>query len=484
MLHHVKFVKVLRPMMESFLVLMKSIMFLFWKEKAALNNELIFSKEFKKYVELLSNLFKLSRMPENVNSPEAIYELQRGVWMFIKKMESSLKDAKLEARSKWGGPLNNDLNVFAHKRLIRIARTIMDGVVWRNIGYKRVWAHLLAYNKRNPLNDDYEKLLFAAESFSKDYISIIGDLTETIRIWDLLFIDDDWFPLLTEAKDWKNGKLDLYNLLTIDPNNKPSRQLTKVLDTQKILISWELGRLNMKIHDVDDILPTRYFSEIIKGIEDASVNWFWIWRLNKCVSVRIIDIASFLWKKDKEFFRMIAQRPQKIIRSNKDDRIVPISSFDSFYFDETIFLRGFPPYSIFPFSDEVCMRIMSGEIQIVSYINLSNLVSFFNANEWRAELILTKSEEPPSMQARNFSELFWEHHTDDTLLKIRKEDWYCQTLTVMEVLRLWYEFLSPKTFIEKAELLYLIAKKERDEIWSPKYSSHAINFQRDNEIFN
>ncbi len=52
-------------------------MFLFEKEKAKLNNELIFSEEFKKHTNLLSGLFVLSRLPENKSSPEAIFELQR-----------------------------------------------------------------------------------------------------------------------------------------------------------------------------------------------------------------------------------------------------------------------------------------------------------------------------------------------------------------------------------------------------------------------
>jgi hypothetical protein len=47
---------------------------------------------------------------------------------------------------------------------------------------KRAWMVILANNKRNLLNDDFEKLLTEAYYSSEYFLTIISDLTETVRI--------------------------------------------------------------------------------------------------------------------------------------------------------------------------------------------------------------------------------------------------------------------------------------------------------------
>jgi hypothetical protein len=50
----------------------------------------------------------------------------------LKLIEESMKKTKKNLEKEWKNPYE-DINFFAHKRLSRIARTIIDWIVWRNL---------------------------------------------------------------------------------------------------------------------------------------------------------------------------------------------------------------------------------------------------------------------------------------------------------------------------------------------------------------
>lgn len=451
-------------------------MYFLWKERHQLINELTYNPEFKKYTEILFEIFKLSRIPENHKNSQVIYEVQKNIWTIIVYFESLLKPAIKDAKDKGIDDYNDDLNIFAYKIIIRIARTIVDGIVWRNIGYRRSWAKILSHNKRNSLDVNFDRLLEAAEACVGIYIPIISDLTETVRIWDLLFIDKDGFPLITEAKNGKDGKLDLYNLHTINKNQPPTKQILKLIDTQYLIFSGEIDSINTKIEDNSAIVPYRYFNEIRNGIAKAEDVGCWVGRLNKIMSVRIID-SEKIWKLKGDKLERYLNRAKKLISTNEENSIMSFSNLDMLQIENNHIFGWLTPYSIFPFDDRTAMKLMTWELQIVTYINIKSLCRCFEENGWNVTLHETTNDNI-SRQARNFSALFWLAHADDTFMTIKKEDWYFQTIPSLEIMRLWHEFLSPKTMLETANHLYKVAKR-----WPKQNKGYAIDFIADNQIF-
>jgi len=69
----------------------------------------------------------------------------------------------------------------------------------------------------------------------------------------------------------------------------------------------------------------------------------------------------------------------KMISKSKDeDNIYHISSFDYFAKRRNRFVtQSIAPYSIFPFSDDICINLMSGALQLSTFINVAVLKEKF-----------------------------------------------------------------------------------------------------------
>lgn len=451
-------------------------MFIFWKEKSELNNKVIFNDVFLSHIDYFSELFKLSRDVDNRSNANSIYEIQVALWELLKKVEFSMKNFKKDLVDRWMEH-HNDANIFAHKRLIRIARTIIDWVVWRNLWYNRVWLTILSNNKRNLLNDDYEKLLKETGYFSQKFITIISDLTETVRIWDLLFIQDWRVPLITEAKEWKNewDPLKLFNMITFNKWKKPTKQLDKLLDTQEILNTWSIKRLWLEIYDSDYKLY-RYFDEVSKWIDIALKDWYFTWKLNKCMSFQVISIKDFTENDDVKL-KSISDKPRKLI--NASGNLFALSNLDTFKYDNNMFFKWIHPYSVFPFTDDICMKLLTWEIVLTTWINIDWLVSIFNDKWWTVEIvdIDKKNERKIPMKVKSQSWKFWEEAIDDTYFIIRKWEYY-QTISSMEFYRILLEFISIKSFIGNCIDIYNKSLVTKEWKW------HMINFTKDEGMFN
>jgi hypothetical protein len=156
------------------------------------------------------------------------------------------------------------------------------------------------------------------------------------------------------------------------------------------------------------------------------------------------------------------------------------SNLDTFYYENNNFLKWIAPYSIFPFSDEICIKLMTWEIIINTYINIDLYIDIYKKNGWEVEKVDSKSNfKNISNKVKKQSWLFWEEKTDDTYLIIRKNG-YFQTIPVLEIFRICFEFISPNSILMYSEEQYKKALKEknREDKW------YAINFTNDNNIFN
>lgn len=445
------------------------------------NIEILTSELFHQHIDVFLELFKLSRLDENKNNPKVIFDIQKSLWTILKLIENSMKKTKKELEEKWENPFEN-VNFFAHKRLSRIIRTVVDWVVWRNLWYKRAWMVILANNKRNLLNDDFEKLVDEAYYSSDYFLTIISDLTETVRIGDLLFIKEWIYPLIVEAKEWKwenKGILDLHNIITLEKSNKQlSKQLEKLLDTQEILSLWTIERMNARIID-SDFRMFRYFDKVNTAIQKSFIEWYSIEKLNNYMSIRVFYIKTFnSLKLDESKIKFLAKKPKQLIKNWEKDYIRMVSNLDTFYYENNMFLKGISPYSIFPFSDEVCMKLMTWELIIYTYMNIDWLIQLYKDSWWEVEKSFEDLDHIPDTIKKQ-SWLFWEDIINDSFLTIRK-NWYFQTIPVMEIFRMWFEFISFKSYVKFSEELY----KNNLKIKNKENKWYVINFIDDKNVFN
>ena len=73
-------------------------------------------------------------------------------------------------------------------------------------------------------------------------------------------------------------------------------------------------------------------------------------------------------------------------KNTSKDLIISHSNWDSFYTDsQGNFMRLMVPYSIYPFKNNVCMDLMSGQLLLTSELNLDALKTEFRNKGWGIE---------------------------------------------------------------------------------------------------
>jgi hypothetical protein len=254
--------------------------------------------------------------------------------------------------------------------------------------------------------------------------------------------------------------------------------LEKLLDTQEILSLWTIERMNARIID-SDFRMFRYFDKVNTAIQKSFIEWYSIEKLNNYMSIRVFYIKTFnSLKLDESKIKFLAKKPKQLIKNWEKDYIRMVSNLDTFYYENNMFLKGISPYSIFPFSDEVCMKLMTWELIIYTYMNIDWLIQLYKDSWWEVEKSFEDLDHIPDTIKKQ-SWLFWEDIINDSFLTIRK-NWYFQTIPVMEIFRMWFEFISFKSYVKFSEELY----KNNLKIKNKENKWYVINFIDDKNVFN
>ena len=168
-------------------------------------------------------------------------------------------------------------------------------------------------------------------------------------------------------------------------------------------------------------------------------------------------------KKIIEYFQHRHESIRESWDRNKDLLI------SSFFVEKMQYSKNYIPYSILPFSDEVCAKIIMGRIMVRALLNISKIFHKINKAGWEIiESIFLKADD-------DLDKLDKEEAINIPILEIKKAN-YISRVPSNYLHKLIYELWSPKTMIEVLEEGYV--KRQRTG-----YDAYLINFLDDQRIW-
>jgi len=292
-------------------------------------------------------------MREVKKEPQAILEFQQKICRDI----ITLQFLKTDLRD-----IDTSVAKFAdHMRLT--VMHLLDALVWRLLDYNRTAVQILADHKpTGHLDDTFFDDLARAEQITREEhaIVLVNDLTNVLRYGDLtIFKDGKPFPL-----ENKSGKASA-------DSRRATRQRLALQGLQRFL---ELG-----IRDTDysrdyifapQFSHRTYHTSVAQAIGEARKNGYYQLQLSDCLAIEV------LWLKYGD-----ADIPQDRPFS-QEEYILPVDNLSI----ADIPVTKIAPYGIFPFDDEACFGLLTGELGIRSVLNLRQLQKKYQQVGLRLEL--------------------------------------------------------------------------------------------------
>lgn len=140
---------------------------------------------------------------------------------------------------------------------------------------------------------------------------------------------------------------------------------------------------------------------------------------------------------------------------NKKHRITAYSNLDFFYDKDGDFMRSATPYSVYPFSDDDVMGLISGNLLLKSQLDISRVKKILMKADWEVEDInLDKSLKNmgkiiPLIKAGKGSEV----SIDDTIFTLKRGAFILK-IPMYWVTRIGTEFMKPEVLIKHIEAIY------------------------------
>lgn len=449
-------------------------MYFLSKEQRSLLFMIMNDSYYLERVQYLKEFLEKTRDKSIVNDPKNLLGLQLDaakfeteLWNVMKQQRDVIKE--LRAKPKLTEQEKKDLarileGLEAHQQLIRILRTIFDGVAWRTLGYNRLFLTSAARSTSAgafTLDLDSSKSLFSwAHAIQEVHGGevLINDLTRFLRIGDLTESYGDT-AVIHELK--KSGRKILnFKTLQMRKGSKVTDQTRKMLELQKVAFS---SKITLPDGDVLEQRYTRvdlqtHCQEIEKQLKIAESQV-----VSRIKTEPFIQVAMMNLEKAYD-------RPEKMKKYLKSFRYTgwktkwqfSHTNFDHFFYDEMgNFLRNQAPYSIFPFSDEICMKLMSGQFLIEATTNFELLADELRKRRWKVSLTLPDIPDDHEEKMRhifdNREELFSNIGQDDGFIKIERGPFF------MSIPQNWIAMMSMEfmTFDTLCNLLKEIYQEAR-----------------------
>ena len=410
--------------------------------------------------------------------PPLLAKIQVQIARKIGGLEDALRTGEIEI-SKLQSELPNSIdkiaiqekirqyktNISIHKHLIKEWRWVADGIVWRFLEYKREKIRLLSENA----NTGY--LNFLTVGFKNELTSFIelstfswkkallSDITNCLRTGDIIVRHSEKQFEILEVKSSSVSDSKKKNRPRLERQEERIRKITQVLDTG--IVEAQKGKIVFVNCDV----PLGSFLEEVASLiqETKSGKCAVVKKLDKVISVVVHNYhrAITLLPKnatEKDIDKLKELMDVDIPKFKNKERIMCVSNFDHFNQKNGEFMRLVPPYTIYPFSANVCSEIISGKILITTWIDLEALKEVFIENGWDVEEIANQKlgEEIRKLkQAKQNNQERYKVISDDTIFILRKNGREVH-FPLSILIRMGYEFITTETMLKVAEYISTI----------------------------
>jgi hypothetical protein len=327
--------------------------------------EIMASPAYQERIAILFDLFRASRQTNR--DPNSILAIQAVLAELLINWQQKQREFK---------NADDQLGVAVVRRLILILQRIADAIVWRSLGYDRVLIQLLSEHSKtgfldNTIFSDFEKAQQITENDGA--IVIINDLTTTLRHGDLTVIHPEKHNIISIEEN-KLGKGSSQSGRA-KRQNKNLNSLLEFLNTGTRISKDKTKDYLIRL---DIPIQTHHFIAE-ETIKHARQNGYHRAVVNECFAIEAVDMKHPNTHFPKE-------RPFENLKHGLSQGNL----------DEGLFERTTPriaPYGIFPFDDQTCFDLTTGNLQLVATINFDALVDLFAQYGLTLELPELKQDE-------------------------------------------------------------------------------------------
>lgn len=447
-------------------------MWLLGKDKIDKLKPVLNSEYYTKWVNYLERFLRYSRQEKYVDDPYNLLSLQLAFAKTIAGLESVISEGKSQLfQTKKNGKLDLiedlEIGITSNRQIVRIIKTIADGLAWRILEYDRPFLRAMAEAQRysgsvDLDSKDFERLEQKAieiTALRKSKV-LLNDLTYFLRLGDLTEVAKR--TIVWELKKSGRELKSVYTLVRQKEKSGVSRQMKKIVHAQIVRDFREIIIGNEKVQIFE--LPIKFennLGEVIKLIKEARGKLYSYKEFGDYLAVSCTDQEQMVNKAVKtgeELWKKFNNKPGW----DKKDMVIPHSNLDFFYDEGGDFMRTSTPYSIYPLDNHDCMGLMSGKLFLKTELNISAIKRMFVQAGWEIieidiDEVLSKTRK---MIPKVFSGNIFEHHIDDTMFGIKRGPfnlnipWYW-------VIRISTEFMRPEVLLKQAELIYQTSDRSK-----------------------
>ncbi len=373
-------------------------------------HRIITDSGFRPFVPIFIKLLRWSRFPILKHKGFFVLVLQLMLLKYINRFEETIR----EREGKIQDPIVKEKNnlkreIDLSQEIIRILKSIADGIAWRNLSFRRPLLVLLSQNESHGRVDakypGLKKILG-----SKDVI-LINDITRFLRTGDLTAIYKGGRVIIYEMKKSGQKISNLSDVLGELQRHKrmPTAQEMRHWVAQKAIMEnkiwspvFEKGEIvretEVEIIDLNFSIQT-HARGVQRLIKDANKSGYAGGQLEEGLYVRVMDYEVMTerkpWNKVFEEFKKDDNNKSPDWLKNKITRKIFINTHEGFFQKYNEFARGMTPPAILPFRAKDCARIITGQLYITIYLNIDYLKSRIERLGWQI-----KETKPPQHKSR------------------------------------------------------------------------------------
>lgn len=331
--------------------------------------------------------------------------------------------------------------LYVNRAICRAIRDISDGIAWRLFDHDRAILHYLADRPGRPHIDvggiESELREFGRVFNEEDGIAILNDMTHFLKVGDVTVIKEAGDVI--EFIEVKRGHR---------TSGRITRQRQEMRETVEFLSTGlrEHGGSQLQIVDLD-IAPQHFFPHVRRVLDAAGRNGSALERIGDHLVVYCLDSLRISGESDLDrALSTIDEAGEVAVRwQDEGDMVVPFSSLDKY-----LQVRWYAPFAIYPFDDLQCVKLAAGGLILNAYVNASAVLRYIDQRGWRTIGTVWESTST-------------DHESPNHVAMVQKEA-MTSTISPLEFGRLGYEFLRPRTLVDKLEALLALGPTGSDYI--------------------
>lgn len=362
--------------------------------------DIIHDKYYQSFAPSINELLDLSRQPDYQQDKLKLFELQLALYEILSPGE----DAVTQAKKLLAVSPDEDMAIqrTRNKYLNLAYRQIADSIAWRELGFDRFNARVLAQGRS--AGHLTNKVGAARElNFAKDVAVqlnqsvLINDVTNCLLVGDVTCIASSGMPYIFEAKTnvIKSAKsvMEKFNAgKQLDRKQEP-----RLVIAQTMLFSrtYRDGNTRIPVFDIEHT-ASDHLPAVHKILREATITGAARGLVAPYLYVEALDLSTLSMDSKPRPDKSFEGTPIGI--SSNYDRLVMLHNKNV--------PRSHVPYANFPFDTDIITKLIMGTLYVNSYIIKEPLVAAFAKYGWQLRINEDAIKNEPTMSDSDETKFF------------------------------------------------------------------------------